>query len=82
MFQLGISATNKKCSFKHVFLSFSLPGFEISSDTWPALVKVTDGKGDPEFSLSWFIPPGTTTPENSDPLVQLESKPEATVYVR
>uniref|UniRef100_A0A3Q2VJN1 Heme-binding protein 2-like n=1 Tax=Haplochromis burtoni TaxID=8153 RepID=A0A3Q2VJN1_HAPBU len=54
----------------------------ISSDTWPALVKVTDGKGDPEFALSWFIPPGTTTPENSDPLVQLESKPEATVYVR
>ncbi|XP_035770903.1 uncharacterized protein LOC118455581 [Neolamprologus brichardi] len=57
-------------------------GFEISSDTWPALVKVTDGKGDPEFSLSWFIPPGTTKPENSDPLVQLESKPEATLYVR
>uniref|UniRef100_A0A3Q4IA23 Spondin domain-containing protein n=1 Tax=Neolamprologus brichardi TaxID=32507 RepID=A0A3Q4IA23_NEOBR len=50
-------------------------------DTWPALVKVTDGKGDPEFSLSWFIPPGTTKPENSDPLVQLESKPEATLYV-
>ncbi|XP_013763621.1 heme-binding protein 2-like isoform X2 [Pundamilia nyererei] len=57
-------------------------GFEISSDIWPALVKVTDGKGGPKFALSWFIPPGTTTPENSDPLVQLESKPEATVYVR
>ncbi|KAL3972426.1 XC chemokine receptor 1 [Sarotherodon galilaeus] len=57
-------------------------GFEIPTDSWPALIKVKDGKGDPEFSLSWFVPPATKTPEDSDPLVQLESKPEATVYVR
>lgn len=60
----------------------SLSGFEISDDCWPVLVTVTEGEGDPKMSVSWFVPSGGKKAEISDPLVKLESKPEATIYVR
>ncbi|KAE8280291.1 hypothetical protein D5F01_LYC20847 [Larimichthys crocea] len=54
-------------------------GYTIPDDTWPVLITVTPSQ---DFSLSWFVPPGTEMPENTDTLVTLQSKPEATVYVR
>ncbi|XP_030604383.1 heme-binding protein soul2 [Archocentrus centrarchus] len=57
-------------------------GYDIPTDSWPVLVTVTDSEVDPKYSLSWFLPPGAKKPENSDPLVQLESKPEVRIYVR
>ncbi|XP_070697253.1 heme-binding protein soul2 [Pempheris klunzingeri] len=53
-------------------------GHEISDDTWPVLIT---NRGDQHLSLSWFVPPGTTKPENTDE-VTLTSKPEGTVYVK
>ncbi|CAI5653264.1 unnamed protein product [Oreochromis niloticus] len=41
-----------------------------------------EGEGDPKMSVSWFVPSGGKKAEISDPLVKLESKPEATIYVR
>ncbi|KAM9344767.1 uncharacterized protein ABDE67_013663 [Symphorus nematophorus] len=52
---------------------------DIPTDTWPVVVSAT---ADHEYFLSWFLPPGTKKPENTDPLITLQSKPEATVYVR
>ncbi|XP_047459918.1 heme-binding protein soul2 [Mugil cephalus] len=58
-------------------------GYEISVDTSPTLITVTKGEGDDvDFTMSWFVPPGTRKPEIPDPFVSWESKPEATVYVR
>ncbi|TKS85203.1 hypothetical protein D9C73_020140 [Collichthys lucidus] len=54
-------------------------GYTIPDDTWPVLITVTPSQ---DFSLSWFVPPGTEMPKNTDTLVTLQSKPEATVYVR
>ncbi|XP_070772140.1 heme-binding protein soul2 [Enoplosus armatus] len=48
-------------------------------DSWPVLVTVTDGR---DLSLSWFVAPNTMKAENADPSVTLQSRPEATVYVR
>ena len=60
----------------------SLPDYEISIDTWPTLITVTEGEDGRGISLSWFVPPGTIKPESTDPLVILQSRREATVYVR
>uniref|UniRef100_A0A3P8PSW4 Uncharacterized protein n=1 Tax=Astatotilapia calliptera TaxID=8154 RepID=A0A3P8PSW4_ASTCA len=57
-------------------------GFEIPDDCWPVLVTVTEGEGDPKMSVSWFVPSGGKKGEIYDPLVKLETKPEATIYVR
>ncbi|XP_040905567.1 heme-binding protein 2-like [Toxotes jaculatrix] len=57
-------------------------GYEIPVDSWPALITITEGGDGPDLSMSWFLPPGTTKPENTDPSVKLQSRPEATVYVR
>ncbi|XP_036980310.1 heme-binding protein soul2 [Acanthopagrus latus] len=55
-------------------------GYNIPEDTWPVVITVRRGK---DYYLSWFVPPGTKTPPpESDPLVTIESRPEATVYVR
>ncbi|XP_056251764.1 heme-binding protein 2-like [Seriola aureovittata] len=57
-------------------------GNEIPTNTWPALITVSEGENGPDLSMSWFVPPGTTKPENTDPSVTVQSRPEATVYVR
>ncbi|XP_042289699.1 heme-binding protein soul2 [Thunnus maccoyii] len=57
-------------------------GYEISADTWPGLITVKEGEDGSALTMSWFVPPGTTKPENTDELVTLQSRPEATVYVR
>ncbi|XP_014186213.1 heme-binding protein 2 [Haplochromis burtoni] len=57
-------------------------GFEIPDDCWPVLVTVTEGEGDPKMSVSWFVSSGGKKGEIYDPLVKLETKPEATIYVR
>ncbi|CAK6975999.1 heme-binding protein 2-like [Scomber scombrus] len=57
-------------------------GYKIPKDTWPALISVTEGKNGSAVSMSWFVPPGTKTPENTDESVTLQSRPETTVYVR
>ncbi|KAM7408135.1 hypothetical protein PAMA_002017 [Pampus argenteus] len=62
-------------------MCFSPPGYEIPVDTWPGLMSVTQGEDGSALSMSWFVPPGTPKPENTDELVTLQSIPEATVYV-
>ncbi|XP_071337697.1 heme-binding protein soul2 [Trachinotus anak] len=57
-------------------------GNEISTDTWPALITVSGGEDGLDLSMSWFLPPGTMKPENTDPSVTIQSRPEATIYVR
>ncbi|XP_053171493.1 heme-binding protein 2-like [Scomber japonicus] len=57
-------------------------GYEISDDVWPRLITVTEGEDSSAVSMSWFVPPGTKTPENTDESVTLQSRPEDTVYVR
>ncbi|KAI3363500.1 hypothetical protein L3Q82_011587, partial [Scortum barcoo] len=52
-------------------------GYNIPVDTWPVRITVADDG----LSLSWFVPPGTKMPENTDPSVTQESRAEATVYV-
>ncbi|XP_060943715.1 heme-binding protein soul2 [Limanda limanda] len=49
---------------------------QIPVDTWPALITINQ-----EGSLSWFIPPGAM-PEITDESIKLETRPQATVYVR
>ncbi|KAG7229913.1 hypothetical protein INR49_009631 [Caranx melampygus] len=57
-------------------------GYDIPTDTWPALITATTGEDSLSLSLSWFVPPGVKKPQNDDPLVTVESRPAATVYVR
>ncbi|XP_076600096.1 uncharacterized protein LOC143328692 [Chaetodon auriga] len=54
-------------------------GYMIADDTWPVVITVTE---DHDLSMSWFVAPDTAIPENTDDSVTLQSKPEATVYVR
>ena len=81
------------CSHKGIVVGWyvkiwpSLPclspsGYEISGDIWPRLITVTEGEDSSTVSMSWFVPPGTKIPENTDESVTLQSRPEATVYVR
>ncbi|XP_034465391.1 uncharacterized protein LOC117775920 [Hippoglossus hippoglossus] len=73
---LGVMAANSKlknyCK-KHNHASQDVP---IRVDTWPALLTINQ-----EGSLSWFIPPGPM-PNITDESIRLETRPEATVYVR
>ncbi|XP_053292393.1 heme-binding protein soul2 [Pleuronectes platessa] len=73
---LGVMAANSKlknyCK-KHNHAGQDVP---IRVDTWPALLTINQ-----EGSLSWFIPPGTM-PDITDESIRLETRPEATVYVR
>lgn len=57
-------------------------GYDIPTDTWPALITATQGEDGLSLSMSWFLPPGVTKPENNDPSVTVESRPAATIYVR
>merc|ERR1739838_65842 len=57
-------------------------GYDIPADTWPVLITITEGENSRNVSMSWFVPPGTTKPGNTDELVTLQSRPAATVYVR
>ncbi|KAF0027656.1 hypothetical protein F2P81_020397 [Scophthalmus maximus] len=57
-------------------------GYEIPSDTWPGMITVTEGEGDPHLSYSWFLPPGTARTNSTDPSVAVQTRPGATVYVR
>ncbi|XP_038554738.1 heme-binding protein 2-like [Micropterus salmoides] len=56
-------------------------GYKIPVDTWPVLITITDNATQ-DLSVSWFVPPNTTKPENTDPSVTWQSRPEGTVYVR
>lgn len=56
----------------------SHPDCATSEASWPVTITVTkDGK-----YLSWFVCPGTTLSEDTDPSVSVQNKPEGTVYVR
>ncbi|GAA6215042.1 heme-binding protein 2-like [Lates japonicus] len=56
-------------------------GYDSPYEAWPALITVTKGEDGDKLSMSWFVPPGTTMPENTD-TVTLVNRPAATVYVR
>uniref|UniRef100_A0A665UB49 Heme-binding protein soul2 n=1 Tax=Echeneis naucrates TaxID=173247 RepID=A0A665UB49_ECHNA len=57
-------------------------GSMIPTNTWPVLITVSEGENGPDLSLSWFLPPGTRKPENTDSSVTIQTRPEATIYVR
>ncbi|XP_071386984.1 uncharacterized protein [Centroberyx affinis] len=58
-------------------------GHEIPAATWPALINITEGEDGSETSvfMSWFVPPGTSLPTDTNSDVTLEFIPPATVYV-
>lgn len=58
-------------------------GVVISDNTWPALITVKQTVGGEVYYMSWFIPPDTQLINtDADPLVEVVTVPESTVYVR